>query len=73
MADVYDRIYFGNESYDYKTGRKQFIAKMEEYFPEESKAIHEYVSLIRKVSRAASTYYMEKSLPPFFPKFSTRN
>lgn len=63
MAPAYDRIILGNETFDYLKGAKAWKAKMIEYFPEEEKAISEYLSLLRQVTRASSTYFLDRALP----------
>lgn len=63
MEDNFDRIYLGNESYDYVSGVEGFRAKMHSYFPEERDAIDKYIHLVRKVNRNSSLFYMQKALP----------
>ena len=63
MEDNFDRIYLGNESYDYVSGVKSFRDKMVAYFPDEEAAIDKYISLVRQVNRYSSLYYMQKVLP----------
>lgn len=68
MSDVYDRIYIGDESYDFVSGREAFREKLHQYFPEEKNAIDQYLDLIRKVNRASSLFFMEKTLPSVLAK-----
>lgn len=63
LPDVYDRIVLGDRSYDYVTGARRFVSKMTSYFPDEADAIQRYVTLIRKVARSASLYYVDRALP----------
>ena len=55
MSDNYDRIVFPDKSYNLIAPKKTFIQKMIEYFPEDKKAIHNYIQLIEKANKASST------------------
>ena len=70
MENVFDRIYFGDKSYDYVTGREELIAKFKEYFPAEEAAIDQYFSLVKEVQRASRNFFMEKALPPLAAKIT---
>ncbi len=65
MPDVYDKIVFGEESYNLVAGEENFINQLSEYFPNERKAIVEYVRLIKEANRTAKNFFMEKALPGF--------
>ena len=68
MGEVYDRIYFGDDSYELRKGRKNLAAGLKTYFPEEAGAIEAYFDLVRQASRASQTYFAEKALPPVMAK-----
>ena len=46
MGEVYDKIIIGDKTYDFVKGVENFKAQMIEYFPNESKAIQEYINLV---------------------------
>jgi all-trans-retinol 13,14-reductase len=49
MGQVYDKIFFGKELYEYHKGEEAFSKRMKEYFPapEDQQAIDEYLKLVR--------------------------
>lgn len=63
MGDVYDRIVFGNTTYDFVKGVGNFKEKMKSYFPNETKGIDKYVKELFAVNSATRTYFAEKILP----------
>jgi all-trans-retinol 13,14-reductase len=68
MGEVYDRIYFGDEVYEFRKGSQEFIRYFSELFPTEKKAIEKYVDLLNLVAKAAKMYYAEKAIPDFLNK-----
>ncbi len=64
MGDVYDRIRFGDEIYDFVKGRDAFADKLKSYFPDETKAIDQYIIEVRNAARGARNFFAEKSLNP---------
>lgn len=67
MDDVYDKMFFGNEVFDFTKGAEEFKQKMKSYFPAEKdqKAIDRYVDLIYSTQRTQKLYWLEKILNPF--------
>ena len=63
MGEVYDRIVFGDKIYDFVKGSTNFKKKMYEYFPEEKKAIDQYVNLVHKTTQSSRFFFLEKILP----------
>ncbi len=63
MGEVYDRIIFGDTTYDFVKGVSNFKEKMKGYFPNESNGIDKYVDELFSVSKASRTYFPEKVLP----------
>ena len=53
---------FPDKSYNLIAPKKTFIQKMIEYFPEEEKAIHNYIKLIEKANKASMKYFTAKTL-----------
>ena len=70
LDDIYDRVVFGDEEYQFPKGRENFIAKLKEYFPEEKDklSIDHYFSLLDNVQDLGSSFFIEKTLPPFLSK-----
>jgi all-trans-retinol 13,14-reductase len=71
MDDVYDKIYFGDELYDFPSGAEAFKAKMKTYFPEtkDQQAIDKYVDLVYATQRSQKLFFAEKALPSFLSFF----
>lgn len=63
LPDVYDRIYLGERSYDFVTGKRRFVSKLSSYFPREADAISRYVALLDSTVRAGSLFYVDRVLP----------
>ncbi len=70
MGDIYDRIIIGDRSYDLVKGVANYSAKLIEYFPEDEKAITEYINLIFAANKTSKNFYMDKALPPLISKFT---
>lgn len=71
MGDVYDRMVFGNEIYEFVKGKERFAEKMKTYFPaaEDQVSIDKYVELIEKAQVPIVIYFSEKTLPKFLRYF----
>ena len=63
MGEVYDRIVIGEDKYDLVKGRKNFIKKLSEYFPEEEDNIKEYVRRVKETVRNGKLFFLDKALP----------
>ena len=68
MGRVYDRIIIGKKEYELVKGVENFKAQLISYFPEEKKAIDEYVDLVFDVVKSMGSYYSSKALPPFLSR-----
>jgi all-trans-retinol 13,14-reductase len=68
MGDVYDKVIIGNKEYDFVKGVQNFKDKMLGYFPDEKKAIDQYVDLVFKAIKTSRKFYMDKALPPIMSK-----
>lgn len=64
MDDCYDRGFFGEDTFDFVTGKDQFIARLEQRFPQEKAAIRAYVSLLGKIGGAMQMSTLTKLIPP---------
>lgn len=59
MGEVYDKIFFGKEMYEYRKGEEAFSKRMKEYFPapEDQKAIDDYLKLVRVTQKQHANGY----------------
>lgn len=64
MTAVYDKIIMGSREYDMVAGLKNWREQMEKYFPQEGKALDEYIRLVREAAGAAKGFFGEKGLTP---------
>ena len=62
MGDVYDRIRFGDEVYDFMKGREAFTHQLKTYFPNDTRAIDAYLAEVRQAARGARSFFAEKTL-----------
>ena len=69
MGDVYDKIVIGDKEYNFVKGVQNFKDKMLEYFPDEKKAIYNYVNLVFAAIKTSQKFYMDKALHPLISKF----
>ncbi|MFN8297956.1 MAG: NAD(P)/FAD-dependent oxidoreductase [Chitinophagales bacterium] len=63
MGEVYDRIFFGEESFEFRKGRKAFVAYFSNLFPDEKQNLEKYLELVNELSKNARGYYAEKAFP----------
>lgn len=65
MGDVYDRIVFGDRSYDFMKGVEPFREKMKSHFPSaaDKNAIDKYIALIREASSSAQGLFTTRAMP----------
>jgi all-trans-retinol 13,14-reductase len=63
MGKVYDRMVFGDDSYDFEAGADRFADALAERFPAERAAIDRYLRTIRDVAQRSRFYFAEKALP----------
>jgi all-trans-retinol 13,14-reductase len=68
MGDVYDKIVIGDKEYDFVKGVQNFKDKIGSYFPDEKKAIEDYVNLVFEAIKTSQKFYMDKALSPFLSK-----
>ncbi len=70
MTACYDRIIFPDASYDFIAGKGAFRQKMVEYFPEESKAIDDYLRLVQELAHSTRSFFGTKALTPLKSKLA---
>jgi all-trans-retinol 13,14-reductase len=64
MGEVYDRIFIGDNAYDFVKGYENFRAKLHGYFPSEKDAIDRYLAKVMTTVKKAQLYFAEKAVPP---------
>ena len=65
MGEVYDRIRFGDEVFDFVKGRQAWTDQLKLYFPDQKdiQAIDKYIELVQSAAREARGFFAEKALP----------
>ena len=56
ITDPYDQGIFPGQTYDFISGEKEFLEKMCSYFPEERKALVEYLKLIKDAVASSKAF-----------------
>jgi all-trans-retinol 13,14-reductase len=69
LGSVYDKAFFGDTSYNFPAGRKELTDALIREFPEEEKAIREYINLLYLLEKRAFWYHASRILPSFLPSF----
>ena len=72
MGKEYDRIIFPDQEYSFVAGVENFISGLIKFFPNEEKAIREYIKIIKKISDYAVRYQMALTFPKLFSSFIGR-
>lgn len=67
MPKVYDKAVFGEQVYEFVSGRDNQKAQLKKYFPspEDVVSIDAYFQLLEEVRNLNSNFYIEKALPVF--------
>ena len=65
MGEVYDRVVIGEKKYDFVKGVENFKNTLVSYFPDESKAIEDYIKLVFDCNKTMKKFYIEKALPNY--------
>jgi all-trans-retinol 13,14-reductase len=68
MDEVYDRIVLGDNIYDFKTGKENFIEMLYERFPGEEDAIDEYIKAVYAATGSNRKFFQERALPTILSK-----
>lgn len=64
MPPVYDRVFVGDEAYDFASGKRHFIETLAARFPGERRTIEEYVELLRRSVKSGAPFFVDRALPP---------
>ncbi|MFT6027373.1 MAG: all-trans-retinol 13,14-reductase [Bacteroidia bacterium] len=77
MDEVYDRVVLGENSYDFKSGKENFIEMLYERFPGEEAAIDEYIKTVYAATGSNREFFQERAFPAVLSKligsFYTKN
>ncbi|RLA00021.1 MAG: FAD-dependent oxidoreductase [Gammaproteobacteria bacterium] len=65
MDKAYDRIFLGEESFDFVAGKQAFADQLKNKFPKESSAIDTYMQMIDKTSKGMRWFTLSKLLKPW--------
>ncbi len=63
LPNVYDRVFVGDRVYDFVSGTEPFRAKLNEYFPQNTRAIDQYLAAVQSARKASKAYFAEKAIP----------
>jgi all-trans-retinol 13,14-reductase len=67
MDDIYDRIFIGEESFDFVKGTNNFVATLKQKFPDskDQRAIDNYLNVLKQAVRSVRGLFMTRAMPPF--------
>lgn len=68
MDEVYDRVILGDNSYDFKSGKENFIEMLYKRFPGEEAAIDKYIETVYKATSSNRKFFQERALPTILSK-----
>lgn len=68
MDEVYDRVILGENSYDFKSGKENFIEMLYERFPGEEDAIDKYIQRVYQSAGSNKKFFMERAFPTIISK-----
>jgi all-trans-retinol 13,14-reductase len=63
MPDVYDRVFVGDDSYDFVSGRQRFADTLGDRFPSHRQAIEDYVRLVLRSAKTGGPFFVDRLLP----------
>lgn len=72
MSENYDRMIFGDKSYDFYKGKAQFKAKLKEQFPDEKdhKSIDAYIQLVVEASKTSRALFARRAIPKWIDQLA---
>ncbi len=70
MGDNYDKIVFPDKEYNFFSPKERFINDLKNHFPEEKKAIDQYMDLLDDVAKAGKAFYAAKAAPKLVYKLT---
>lgn len=70
MDEVYDRIVIGDNVYDFKAGKENFVEMLYERFPGEEDAIDNYIKAVYAATSSNKKFFQERALPTILSKLA---
>lgn len=64
MEETYDRIFFGEDQYDFVAGEEKFKESLLRHFPEEKEALKNYVKLVKTANNLAIPFFVSRKIFP---------
>ncbi|MBL4586895.1 MAG: NAD(P)/FAD-dependent oxidoreductase [Flavobacteriales bacterium] len=68
MDEVYDRIILGNNTYDFRSGKENFVEMLYEKFPGEEDAIDTYIATVYRSAGQNKKFFQERAFPALLSK-----
>ncbi|MBI4474526.1 MAG: NAD(P)/FAD-dependent oxidoreductase [Acidobacteria bacterium] len=68
MPYIYDRVFLGNQVFDFPSGVEHFRERMKAYFPRDRHAIDEYIATVNRCVQRMGLFFAEKSMPPLLSR-----
>lgn len=63
LPDVYDRVFLGDDAFDFVRGRERFVDSLARRFPSERRTIESYLRLCDRAVASAMPYFADRMLP----------
>ncbi len=64
MEETYDRIFFGDDQYDFIAGEEKFQASLLKHFPAEKEALKNYIKLVKAANKLAIPFFVGSKIVP---------
>jgi len=64
MPDIYDRLIIRDRAFDFHAGVDHFRERMQSYFPQDARAIDEYIQTVNRCIGRIGLFFAEKLIPP---------
>jgi len=68
MGDVYDQAIIDGDIYNFRSGYKNQLNQLIEYFPLEEEGIRAYFKLVKKISGSSIMFFSERTMPGWLSK-----
>ncbi|MEM7182889.1 MAG: NAD(P)/FAD-dependent oxidoreductase [Spirochaetota bacterium] len=64
LPSLYNRIVIEDRLYEIHASKEEFLAKMTEYFPQETDALQRYMQLVKEVTQSSNGYFADRTQHP---------
>ncbi len=68
LGEVYDRVWIGDKSFDFRKGKDHLRDDLYERFPNEIEAIDKYFEMLDQVAKYSGMFFGERTMPPWMSK-----